>query len=161
MDNLDGCEDFIVLVTEAHILSAAMTLFSMENLEDRPSMTFFPNESEELDSIQRNNLIVLATKHLVDTFIDNEIPCENSSAMEPPSQDGVYAYACGLLSSGLLLLELKDAICEGDGNRIIRCWRYMLLIYKATGRINYSIEAFNTLMHLQFFFSPRMAAQLK
>ena len=41
MDNLDGCEDFIVLVTEAHILSAAMTLFSMENLEDRPSMTFF------------------------------------------------------------------------------------------------------------------------
>ena len=35
------------------------------------------------------------------------------------------------------------------------------LIYKATGRINYSIEAFNTLMHLQFFFSPRMAAQLK
>ena len=161
MDNLDGCEDFIVLVTEAHNLSAAMTLFSMENLEGRPSMTFFPNESEELDSIQRNNLIVLATKHLVDTFIDTEIPSENSSAMEPPSQDGVYAYACGLLSSGLLLLELKDAICEGDGNRIIRCWRYMLLIYKAMGRINYSIEAFNTLMLLQFFFSPRMAAQLK
>ncbi len=28
MDNLDACEDFIVLVIEAHILSAAMTIFN-------------------------------------------------------------------------------------------------------------------------------------
>ncbi len=31
MDNLDACEDSIVLVTEAHILSAAMTIFNMHS----------------------------------------------------------------------------------------------------------------------------------
>ncbi len=41
------------------------------------------------------------------------------------------------------------------------CWRYMLLIYKATGRTNYATETFNTLLQLRCFFSPRMAAQLK
>ncbi len=60
-----------------------------------------------------------------------------------------------------LLLEFKDVIWEGDGNRIIRCWRYMLLIYKATGHTNYATEALNTLLQLRYFFSPRMAAQLK
>ncbi len=37
MDNLDACEDFIVLVKGAHILSAAMTIFNMNSLDDRPS----------------------------------------------------------------------------------------------------------------------------
>ncbi len=62
---------------------------------------------------------------------------------------------------GLLLLEFKDAIREGDGNRIIRCWRYMLLIYKATGRTNYTMEALNILLQLRCLFSPRMASQFE
>ncbi len=160
MDNLDACEDFIVLVIEAHILSAAMTIFKMNRLDDRPSMMFSPDKSEDLTADQQTRLVLLAIAQFVDTFVDTNIPSASSAPVVPP-QDGVHAHACGMLSSGLLLLEFKDAIWEGDGNRIIRCWRYMLLIYKATGCTNYATEALNTLLQLRYFFSPRMAAQLK
>lgn len=163
MDNLAACEDFIVLVTESHILSAAKTLFGMDNLADTPSEIYFPKQSSQLDSGQRQKLLLLAAKQLVDKFVDITIPTRKPSSGAPPSlsMDHVFAYACDLLSNGLLLLELKDGIHEGDGNRIIRCWRYMLLIFKTTNRKNYAIEAFNLLMQLEHVLSPRMAAQLK
>ena len=31
-------------------------------------------------------------------------------------------------------MEFVDAVREGDGKRILRCWRYFLLLFKATGR---------------------------
>ena len=34
------CEDFFLLLTEAHILAAAMTNFGMESLDDTPSFQF-------------------------------------------------------------------------------------------------------------------------
>ena len=57
-------------------------------------------------------------------------------------------------------MEFNDAIREGDGERIIRCWRYFLLLYKANGRTNYSVEAFILLAQHDFLLSPRMAMQL-
>ena len=72
----------------------------------------------------------------------------------------MHAYACNLVSSGLLYMEFVDAIREGDGHRIIRCWRYFLLHFKIERRINYSIEAFTLLSQYQFLLSPRMAMQL-
>ena len=39
--NVAACEDFILLLAEAHILAAAMTLFGMESLEDTPSHEMF------------------------------------------------------------------------------------------------------------------------
>ena len=70
VDAVHACED-IVLVTEAHILSAAMTLFGMKNLDDHPTEEYFPEKSEEFGSLQRRNLFNLATKHLVDEFVDD------------------------------------------------------------------------------------------
>ncbi len=35
--------------------------------------------------------------------------------------DGVFSYACVVMCDGLLILELRDAIHQGDGPRILRC----------------------------------------
>ncbi len=59
--------------------------------------------------------------------------------------DHVQHYACDVLTLSLLLMEFIDAIREGDGNRIIRCWRYFLLHFKVANRTNYSVEAFTLL----------------
>ena len=74
--------------------------------------------------------------------------------------DNVRAYACNILSSGLLYMEFVDAIREGDGSRLIRCWKYFLLHFKVSHRTNYAVEAFVLLAHQKFFLSPRMAMQL-
>lgn len=58
-------------------------------------------------------------------------------------------------------MEFIDAIREGDDDRIIRCWRFFLPLFKSTQRKNYAVESFILLAQLDFLFSPRMAAQLK
>ena len=44
--------------------------------------------------------------------------------------DGVHAYSCESLSLGLLFLEFKDSIREGDGGRVMHVWQYFLLLFK-------------------------------
>ena len=74
--------------------------------------------------------------------------------------DGVHDYAKDTLVLGLLLMEFNDSIREGDGDRIIRCWKFLLPLFKSTKRTNYSIEAVTLLAQYHYLFSPRMAVQL-
>ena len=75
--------------------------------------------------------------------------------------DNVYNYACEVLSLGLLYLEYKDAIREGDGERVMKIWKYLLLLFKASGRTNYSIEALTLLSQYYLILPSRLAEQLK
>ena len=42
-----------------------------------------------------------------------------------------------------LYSEVKDAVKEGDGNRVGRCWQFFLLYFKPSHCKNYSTEALN------------------
>ena len=75
-------------------------------------------------------------------------------------EDHVHAYACEVLSLGLMLMEFNDAVREGDGTRIICCWRYFLLLFKANRHANYAVEAFNLLVQFDFLLPHRLARQL-
>jgi L1 cell adhesion molecule like protein len=74
--------------------------------------------------------------------------------------DGIEVYPKDVLSTGLFYWEYSDSIREGDGDRLLRCWRYMLPIFMNTGRKNYSIEAFHLLYQHDYLLPPRQAAQL-
>ena len=74
--------------------------------------------------------------------------------------DKVLGYAIELLTLGLLYVEFTDTVKEGDGQRVHRCWKFMLPLFKVSGRTNYTIEAFTMLYSHAFLFSPRQAAQL-
>jgi len=76
-------------------------------------------------------------------------------------KDGVLEYASEVLSLGLLYLEFTDAIKEADGDRILRCWRFFLLLFRESKRKNYAIEAFTILAQERFVLSPRQQLQLK
>ena len=54
--------------------------------------------------------------------------------------DGVFNYASAVLNDGLLLLEFCDAIREGDGKLILRCWRAMLICFQHARHSNYAKE---------------------
>ena len=51
---------------------------------------------------------------------------------------------------GLLYHEYIDSIRDGDGNRIIRIWHHLFLIFRAAGHTNYAIE-FHLLVQ-EFFY---------
>ena len=58
-------------------------------------------------------------------------------------------------------MEFQDAIREGDGERVLNCCRYVMILFKATGHRNYAIEAFMNLAQNQCFIPPRQAMQFK
>ena len=57
-------------------------------------------------------------------------------------------------------MKFINRIREGDGTHIIRCWRFFLPLFRASGRTNYSIETVNLLAQHDFLFTPRMKQQL-
>ena len=83
-----------------------------------------------------------------------------SADVHEKAPDGVFKYASAVLNDGLLLLELRDAIHEGDGERILRCWRFMLLYFRATGHTKYALEAFNLMAAVKATASSRIAKQI-
>lgn len=64
------CEDSFLLLTEAHILAAAMTNFGMESLDDTPSSLLFPEVSKHLFSVERQNVLMVRSQNLVGTSVD-------------------------------------------------------------------------------------------
>ena len=64
------------------------------------------------------------------------------------------------LSLDLLLMEFVDDVREGDGERIIRCPRYFLSLFKCSDCTNYSVEAFNLLFEYEYALTPRMKQQV-
>lgn len=78
---------------------------------------------------------------------------------DPENTDKAYLYAKRLLSLGCFYLEYSDAIREGDGGRVLRCWRYLLPMFVSSRRKNYALESLNLLQH-DFTLPPRQAAEL-
>ncbi len=75
-------------------------------------------------------------------------------------QDDVHNYVTARLKLGLLLKNVDDAVKEGDGERIILCWRFFLILYKAYGHHKYAIAAFHLLSRVDAIFTPMQAEQL-
>ena len=49
---------------------------------------------------------------------------------------------------------------KGDGDGVLRCYRYLLPIFQNSGRKNYSIETLNLLFHHDFILTERQAEEL-
>ena len=154
--NMNACEGFLEVVVEAHILSASMSIFGMHTVDDKPSETFFPDGVFKLNTLQQHRVLLLATRTVVEKFVD--LKHEEKKSVDD-DDDHVQAYACQVLTLGLLYMEFKDAIREGDGDKIIRCWKYFLIVFKASGRTHYSVEAFKLLAQNSFSLSHRAAMQ--
>ena len=84
---------------------------------------------------------------------------EKESEQKSVSNDGVLEYAKDLISLGLLYLEYRDAVGEGAGFRVARCWKFWLPLFKVSDKKNYSIEALQTIYNYEFILSDMHAQQ--
>ena len=58
------------------------------------------------------------------------------------NDDGVYVYATEMLTLGLIWHGFHDSNKEGDGDRILRYWKFLLIIFKVPKRYNYAKISF-------------------
>ena len=76
------------------------------------------------------------------------------------SADKVHNYALVFAHYASLALEFYDAWGEGDGERILRCWRVLQLHFYSAHHTKYCLEAL--LMQFQMFtLPPQLAHQLQ
>lgn len=75
-----------------------------------------------------------------------ESPPEEQSPQAEQKTDDRYNYATARLNFGMIVFNFDDAVKEGDGKRILRCWKFMMLIFREYKHTKYAFAA------LQLFF---------
>ena len=131
-------DDFFTLVVTGYVLGAATEILGMEKLEDDPCQQILPPDVWLHDKCERRDILMSVAGVIVNEYVD--LTMLNNEEKLP--NDRIHGYARELLTLGLFYLEYSDAIREGDGLRVLRCWRYLFLLFKASNRTNYTIEAF-------------------
>lgn len=86
---------------------------------------------------------------------------EDRSPPNPNDGDGVFNYSHNILKTGLLLRDFQDAVKEGDGNRLERLWKFLMLLFKVTGKTKYALAAIRLHAQLNAILSPREAHSLR
>ena len=169
-NDMNACEDFFELVVTGYVIACAMELLGMSSVDAVPSSSIIQSSDEAWmkDDSERKSILMDVASAIVDQHVDLSTNFADSKSKESTHShtarkkpDGVYAYSCETLTLGLLFLEFKDSIREGDGDRDMRAWKYFLLIFKAAGRKNYAIEALTMLTQYHITLPPRLAEQLK
>ena len=105
---------------------------------------------------ERESHLSTITKDFVDKYVD----INYNSPLGASSTDMVELYARQILSLGCLYMEFRDAIREGDGLRVLRCYRYLLPKFRSSGRNNYAIETLNFLIQHDYALSECQANEL-
>ncbi len=178
--------DFLQLITECHVLAAAMNFFGLEDTNGKPKFNGIPQSVMKACKERQWSVLGHTVGRLIDRCVivqrftdlrpkdtvprplpepflraleqnphaarvlfehaytrdrtqctkspapakkrqlpgwltDLEDRPHPSQAVHDTAPDGVFDYACAVLNDGLLLLEFRDAIHEGDGDRILRC----------------------------------------
>lgn len=131
--NVKGCEDFLMIILHAHVNAAAEKLLFQQSYQ----------KVEDL------------AKAIIQNFVffdpDKKISRE----------DKVHLYAIQVMTLLLFWHAFDDAIKEGDGDRVLEYWKFLLLIFRVRGHRNYCKEAIIMLSQYHCLLSQRKAAQLK
>ena len=134
---MNSCVDFLLLLLHTHAVAAAKVIqhFNPQGFASQLANAIFVN------------------------FIDLPSTCSGKDNVTT-SEDGVFTYAMELLTLCLLWHGFHDAIREGDGERTIRYWKFLFIIFKSSSYHNYANEAVTLLLQYYYIFTPRQRSQL-
>jgi uncharacterized C2H2 Zn-finger protein len=75
--------------------------------------------------------------------------------------DHVLNYSKTVLLLGLLHRNFQDAVKEGDGERVARMWKHLMLYFRARGKTKYALESLFLHVQLNSILTPQEAHCLK
>ena len=153
-ENMHACTDALFTVLKGHILAAACKELNIDSIDSRiPAVCHLKGSSNK----EKLKFVVQISSKVAEkcTIIKESILGQTINE----SGDGKNNYARTLCHFASLALEFTDAWAEGDGPRILRCWRVFLPHFSAFGRTKYALEA----LRLQFqlaMLPPHLVQQL-
>ena len=150
-----ACIDFISTVVKGHFLACACDLFGVTSLTEQlilPPRIHQASNAEKLTFINSISKMVVERCSLITGSFTNETVADKD--------DGIYNYTRVLCHYGSLVLEMRDGWHEGDGERVLRCWKLLLPHFKVAGCTKYSLEALKLQIHSGIEYSPNLAHQV-
>lgn len=165
--NYHANSEFIDLVTECHVISACLQYCGMENSESPCSK--IPKGIHIAHNNMKKRVLFQLVSEIVDSYFLNAISINVNRIDDPglpidqePAQqvDAVYNYATNLTKMGLLRKVVIKATRYGDGERVLRHWKYAMLLYHQQHKIKYRLESFLLLAAVNALFTPRQRLQV-
>ena len=157
---MKAAEDFLETVLFAHITAAAEEIIGREN---NSLINFHELYKKIVSDFVKftipSNEATSDTRNPITTMPSNETT-SNDFATENTMQDTVHMYAVDVITMGLFWYAYRDAIREGDGDRIIRYWKFLTPIFRQEHHYNYANEGFNLLAQISLL-SPRQVSEIK
>ena len=150
---VDANLEFYLTVVKGHLLAYACNILGCRKLDDTLKL---PRGIKHAPIERQWEYL----SNLAGTIV-NECTLIDISTDVEDTKDRVYNYARNLCHYGALLLELKDAWAEGDGDRVFQSWKLMMPHFKAAGRHKYALEALRIQFQVNSTLSPRLAHQVK
>ena len=117
---MKACEDILEVVLYGHTTAAAKTV----TLTSEECMV------NDIAGKIISNFVKITTPNIPNDDSSLEDDSLEGTATEDAEQDSVYTYAVDLLTIGLLWYGFRDVVREGDGDRIVRYWKFLMVIFK-------------------------------
>ena len=153
--DMTACTELLTTVLRGHYLLVACSILGIETYDDVPSG--LPDTKGSSPEAKRAYICDLAGRVVEQCGLIEDALLLNRVE---GTTDGVYNYSRVFCHYGSLALEFMDAWAEGDGERVCRCWKVLLLHFRDGGRTKYAWEALRLLFQLNQL-SPSLAHQLK
>lgn len=153
--SVDATVEFFTTVVRGHWLACACEILGIASL-DAP----FSLPPQVVKGSAREQLAYV--RSIAQTVVDRLTVVESAflgTSNVGDEVDRVYSYTRVLCHYGALVTEFRDAWAEGDGKRVVQCWRLCMPHFKATGCTKYSLEALRLQIQLQTV-SPNLAHQI-
>lgn len=149
---VDATIEFLEAVVKGHWVGCACDILGIASLDGAIPLPH-GTPSEKLAFVRGIAQKVADKLTLVESaYLEND---QNEN-----TDDKVYNYTRVLCHYGALVAEIRDAWAEGDGERIVRCWRLFMPHFKAAGCTKYALEALRLQIQLETL-SPNLAHQVK
>ncbi|XP_072019454.1 uncharacterized protein [Amphiura filiformis] len=148
--------EFLKFITHGYVVLAAMQVLGIDEFEESP--VGIPSQQDPVE-VRQAYLQEISTA-IVDRFVFPHGVLPSGSCSTDHQEDYKYNYICAVMREGLLDIARLDAVREGDGERIIRHWRYDFVHFHAYNHPNYRLISFRMIAQIYALLTPRMAARV-
>ena len=158
--SVDATIEFFDTVTKGHWLGCACEILEITSLDDPivlPPQVEKGRPRDKLAYVKDLASKVVERLSLVESAFLNTTTNDGDTTID--AEDRKFNYTRVLCHYGSLATEFRDAWGEGDGERVVRCWKFFMLHFKAAGHTKYGLEALRLQFQLQVL-SASLAHQI-
>ena len=125
-NDMNATKDFFKDVGISHIVAAALSFFNMENINSTPKHPLLTDELLSQSGMEKWAALSMCIKEQLEKYVSLSLDCPDHPNFSPETSNDEYAKE--VLSKALFIFAFDDVIKEGDGDRVYRIWKYLLLI---------------------------------